>query len=122
MDVTKRFSFPFLKVCFGLRWLRRNDNDSIGDDDRRGVGGPAHRYNGSNPFVRHQPRLHRRRQSATPEQPFGVFPMAIKCSRVDVVTHLKSDDRNAESKRPCQQEANNSELADNLEKENSFAK
>ena len=79
-----------LQVCIGLRWLRRNDNDSIGDDDRRGVAGlaPGHRYNGSNPFVRPQQRLLLGQQQNA-EQQLGALPAALKCARADVVTHLK---------------------------------
>lgn len=76
-------------MCIGLRWLRRNDNDSIGDDDRRGVVA-------SNPIVR--PRL-LRQPNAAPDRQFDALPAAMKCSRADVVTHLKSANRADEAKR-----------------------
>lgn len=100
--------------------MRRNDNDSIGDDDRRGVGGPAHRYNGSNPFVR-QKRFHGQQQNtATPEPPFAVLPTAVHCSRADVITHFKSNDKAEEGKR-VYQETGTSQVVGNLEIKNPLA-
>lgn len=80
------------KVCFGLRWLRGNDNDSIGEDDRRG-GQPngVHHYANNNVGLesrRHRGIRQEYRPAAGRAEPIIVPPRVVKCSRADVVTHL----------------------------------
>ena len=69
-----------LKVFFGLHWQRgTNDNDSIGEDDRRG-GGP--------PIILQPQILNRQRQPRNGGQ--RPLPASIRCLPVDVVIRLKS--------------------------------
>ena len=69
-----------LKVFFGLHWQRgTNDNDSIGEDDRRG-GGP--------PIILQPEILSRQRQPRNSGQ--RPLPGSIRCLPVDVVIRLKS--------------------------------
>lgn len=83
-------------MCLGLRWLRGNDNDSIGrEDDRRGVLGPgAIPATLGRPFSRRSQRPRLVQQlPATKRVSQQLLPIAaetgvIKCCRADVVTHL----------------------------------
>ena len=86
-----------IKVCLGLRWLRGNDNDSIGrEDDRRGAMGTGpQQLDMGQPFGRHssrRPRIAQQRPAAalTTHQLVARAPeaMDIKCCHADVVTHL----------------------------------
>ena len=80
------FFFP-LKVFFGLRWQRgTNDNDSIGEDDRRG-GGPPILLQPRNLNSQRQPRNGRQRS----------LPASIRCLPVDVVIRFKSPTQNLPS-------------------------
>lgn len=83
----------------GLRWLRGQDKDSIGEDDRRGAVGPA---GGQPADTNHQfGRGPRRGQTRDQRQtvraadqlllPAGEHlpgVVATKCSHADIVTHL----------------------------------
>ena len=64
-----------------MKWLRRaNENDSIGEDDRRGG------------VVAAQERNNQFKKPFHDDRPVAAALLAadtIKCSRVDVVTHLK---------------------------------
>lgn len=84
-------------MCLGLRWLRGNDNDSIGrEDDRRGVVGPAGAQlpdigrsfdrRSRRPRLAHQ--LPAERKAIELLLPTHGTLDVIKCCRADVVTHL----------------------------------
>ncbi len=76
----------------GFRWLRGNDNDSIGEDDRRGALAGGQTSNKKHAFSRapRRPRPSQRQAAGAAEHllhaPGGTATM--KCLRADVVTHL----------------------------------
>ncbi|XP_032788666.2 oxytocin receptor isoform X1 [Daphnia magna] len=87
-----------MRVCLGLRWLRGQDKDSIGEDDRRGAAGPAggqpadtnHRF-GRGPRraqTRDQHRQVMAEQQLLPAGEQHPAMLATKCTRADIVTHL----------------------------------
>jgi hypothetical protein len=87
------------KVCLGLRWVREGqDKDSIGEDDRRGVLGPAGGQlpNTNHRFGRGQRQTHTRDQRKATGVADELLPtherlpvvVTTKCCRADVVTHL----------------------------------
>ena len=81
-DLTLLF-LTFWKLFFGLhlQW-GTNDNDSIGEDDRRGP-----------PIVQSQNRQRqpsRRRQPFHRQQPLLIVQMSTRCSPVDADTRLKT--------------------------------
>lgn len=98
----EKYQFSFFnlwkKVCLGLRWLRGQDKDSIGEDDRRGAAGPAggqpadtnHRF-GRGPRraqTRDQHRQVMAEQQLLPAGEQHPAMLATKCTRADIVTHL----------------------------------
>lgn len=98
----------------GLRWVREGQyKDSIGEDDRRGVPGPAGGQlpNTSHRFDRGQRHTHMRDQHKKLEVVDELLPtharlpevVATKCCRADVVTHLGKA-RNMETQHRLQRE------------------
>ena len=78
----------------GLRWLRGNDNDSIGEDDRRGALAGGQATDKKRAFGRGSQRPQRQAAGAAEQLlPTPGGTPTIKCLRADVVTHLGTNAR-----------------------------